>query len=148
MSEINKARPGNRNPASSVPMPCGWDFEVVSGNVLIEPGPDEFTEYKDAYGYIASIDEASCSDTDAPLSCQVVTKLPFKYGFKREEYQRSFGYARVIAFTSKICVDFHRFYLLNFITFFGCSLLGGLVSSPAWAARTPPLRLEMLRRVF
>ena len=105
-ADIDKARSDNRNPPTSVPTPCGWNFDVVQGQLSIDPGADEFPDYKAAYGFVASINEASCNDTDAPLSCQIIVRLPFKYGFKAEEYRRSFGYTRVIAFTSKcVCAD-------------------------------------------
>ena len=74
---------------------------LYKGALISEPAPGEYVDYKLAFGYVASITDASSNDTGSPLSISVILKLPFKYGRSIDENRRSWAWARINAYASK-----------------------------------------------
>ena len=98
--DVDKARSDNQNPADTAPLPCGWSFDMAKSQLLIDPGVDEFPFYKASYGWVESINEATCNASASALCFQVIVKLPFRYGGSEAEPLR-WAFARMNAFSSK-----------------------------------------------
>ena len=99
--DCTEARSAKAPMEESIPLPVGWSFDRDRKQLLIEPSALSFSEFRAAFGYIASIGDAASTDTTSPFLLQVVTKLFFRYGFSPDEASDSFVYARVNAFSSK-----------------------------------------------
>ena len=69
--------------------------------MVLGPGPEEFANYKDSYGYVEAIAEAEPNDTGSPLCVSVILKRPCKYGHISEEWKSSCAWVRIDAFASK-----------------------------------------------
>ena len=102
--DIHRARQANRNPALDIPLPASWAFGGQKSQLLPEPSESDFPRFKALYGFVGKINDAACNDTATPLCLQIITKLSFYYGASREEYKRSWAYARVNAFSPK-CIS-------------------------------------------
>ena len=98
--DVGKARSDNRNSADTVPLPCGWSFDMGKSQRLIEPGVDEFPFYKACYGWVASINEDTCNDSASALCFHVIVNLPFRYGGSEAE-PLGCAFARMNAFSAK-----------------------------------------------
>ena len=98
---VREARDDKANPCSLVPLPHGWDFDIVNQSLLIEPSAADFVRLVKAFGYVAHIDEASSDDTPDAFTAAVVLKLPFRFGEKDSEALPSWAFCRVSAFSSK-----------------------------------------------
>ena len=78
-----------------------WDFEVVKGEIYLEPSADDFCVFMKAFGYVAHIHDASSDDTASAFQLTIVLKLPFYYGKNASEYRHIWAFARANAFSAK-----------------------------------------------
>ena len=121
--DADKARQSNHIHALADPLPGGRPFDMVKSQLLIEPGIDEFPDFKACLGCIESITEASRKDTSIPLCPHAILRLPFKYGASEGEYKRRWAYYWVSAFSSKciFCCVSALVLVLIFLLFSGDS---------------------------
>ena len=104
---VRSARDNKLNPSCKVPIPAGWDFDLVNKSLLIEPDYEAYSRFKKAFGYVANIRDTSSDDTDSPLQLTIVLKLPFKYGKKACEKYHSWAFGRIQAFGAKAAFPRH-----------------------------------------
>ena len=95
------ARANKANQSSQVPLPHGWDFDVVNTILSIEPSAADFVRMVKAFGFVAHIDDSSSDDTPEAFTATVVVKLPFRFGEKETEVLPSWAFCRANAFSDK-----------------------------------------------
>ena len=104
---VCSARDNKLNPSCKVPIPAGWDFDLVNKSLLIEPDYEAYSRFKKAFGYVANIHDTFSDDTASPVQLTIVLKLPFKYGTKACEKYHSWAFGRIQAFGAKAAFPRH-----------------------------------------
>ena len=87
------------------PIPAKWSFSQPKKKIQLSTHSDDLARFGLCYGFIGGIaDSSTMDDTCAPISLQVIVKLPFRFGETAKGKEDSFLFARVNAFSSMACL--------------------------------------------
>ena len=99
----------SRSPPSAmdapIPLPPGWSFGRDRTQLLPEPSPASFAEFRALFGLVASIGDDE--STDSPFLFSISTKLFFRYGAPHAENVDSFVFDRVNDWPSNAVIEKH-----------------------------------------
>ena len=120
--DVAGARQAKLNPSARVPIPLGWDFDLLKSSLLIEPSAFDYARYVKAFGYVVHLNDSTSGDTPDGFTASVVLKLPFRFGSSSSEASPSWAlsfilttpvvkiriFARINAFSGKADLSFAK----------------------------------------